>query len=120
MSKTAKSVYYFGIYLLLTGLNLMLVPNMLLGMLGLPPTDEVWIRVLGMVVFLIGVYYMTAGKNELWPFFKISLFTRPSVIIFFAIFVAVDWVGPSLLLFGVADLLGAVWTYTAMKKEGKL
>ncbi|MBK9012680.1 MAG: hypothetical protein IPM82_00530 [Saprospiraceae bacterium] len=52
--------------------------------------------------------------------FKISIFTRASVTIFFAIFVAMGLVGTSLLSFGLLDLLGAVWTYFALKKEGKL
>ena len=120
MSKSAQSVYYFGIYLLINGLSLLVMPNMILGMSGLPPTDEVWVRLAGMLVLFIGVYYIVAGKNELTPIFKISIFTRASVMVFFTVFVAMGWVGKPLLTFGLLDLLGAVWTYFALKKEGKL
>jgi len=117
MSKSATSVFYFGIYLLLTGLTLLTVPNMLLGMFGLAETSEVWIRVVGMLVLVLGGYYITAARHELRPFFQMSVHLRASVLLFFAVFVGSGMVGAPLLLFGVVDLAGALWTLQALKKE---
>jgi uncharacterized membrane-anchored protein len=119
MSNSAKSLQYFSYYLLLTGINLLFAPNLLLTTFGMPPTKEVWIRVVGMIVLLLFVYYMAASKSESPLIFKASVFTRSSVILFFAVFVMMGLATPSLLFFGGVDLAGAIWTYAAMKKEGK-
>jgi len=36
--------------MLALGLGLLLVPNLLLGLFGFPPSREVWIRVVGLLV----------------------------------------------------------------------
>lgn len=58
MNAAAKSVYYFGFYLLLLGITLITYPNLLLSTFGQPETAEVWIRVVGVIVFNIGLYYI--------------------------------------------------------------
>ena len=52
MSNAAKSVRFFGLYLVGLGAILLVVPNVLLSVFGLPMTSEVWIRVAGMLVLL--------------------------------------------------------------------
>ena len=54
MSRSALSLRVFGFYLLGTGALLVFAPNLLLGLVRLPPTHEIWIRVLGVVVFIVG------------------------------------------------------------------
>jgi hypothetical protein len=39
------------------------------------------------------------------------------VIIFFTVFVLLGLGHPSLIFFGVADLLGAIWTALALRNE---
>lgn len=117
MSKSAKSIFYFGIYLVLVGLTLLIIPNVLLGLFGLTETSEVWIRVVGMLAFILGVYYITAARHALRPFFQMSVYLRASVLLFFAVFVGLGMVGAPLLLFGLVDLGGALWTLQALKKE---
>ncbi|MGE0638167.1 MAG: hypothetical protein AB7G44_07330 [Bacteroidia bacterium] len=120
MTQSAKSVYYFGFYLVALALILLLQPNLLLGTFGLPLTDEVWIRVVGMLVLALSVYYMVVGKTGNTLFLSVTVYVRSSIIVFFTIFTLAGWVQPVIILFGAVDLLGAVWTYTALKKEGKL
>lgn len=50
MSKAAKSVLVFGIYLVVIGLTFMVVPNVALGLFGFPVTNEPWICVMGMLL----------------------------------------------------------------------
>ena len=113
MSKAAFSMFVFGIYVILLGIILMVVPNVLLSIFGLPTTTEVWVRVVGMLVFLIGYYYIRASRNEkeMINFYRWTVHARSSVIIFFIIFVAFGLVKPILILFGIVDLLAAVWTW---------
>ncbi len=110
MSKTALSLFVFGLYLILLGVILMVIPNALLAIFGLPETSEVWVRVVGMLVFLIGYYYIRASRNEkeMTSFYRWTVHARSSVIVFFIIFVAFGLVKPILILFGVVDLLAAI------------
>ena len=117
MSKSAFSVKFFGVYALLTGLNLMLAPNMLLEMFGIPATNEVWIRVVGVIAFNVGVYYWYAAKCEAKAFFEATVYARGFVLAAFVAFVAMGLVNKALILFGVVEVIGAIWTWLALKKE---
>lgn len=120
MKESAKSVFYFGIYLLAVGCTLLVVPNLLLGAFGISPAEDVWVRVVGMLALILGGYYITAARNSLEAFFQMTVYLRSSVILFFGAFVALGMVEPPLLLFGLIDLLGAGWTELALRKEKKL
>jgi|ERR1043165_3902485 hypothetical protein len=119
MSQSAKSVFYFGVYLVGLGLALMLQPNLLLSIVSIPPTTEVWIRIVGLLALALSAYYIVSGKNEVTVVFKVTVLVRASIILFFTAFVLAGLVKPALILFGVVDLLGAAWTYFALRKEGK-
>ncbi len=107
----------FGVYLLALGLFLLIAPNVLLRIFGLPEVDDVWIRVVGMMLVLFAYYDIQAARKNVTDYFRWSVVARGSVIIFFGVFVILDWVKPILLIFGGIDLLGALWTYFALKKE---
>lgn len=117
MQKSALSVFVFGIYLCLTGIVLILAPNVLLGLFGLPETGEVWIRVVGVLALIIGFYYIQTARMGLTGFFRLTLYTRFSVILFFGAFVLLGYISPPLLLFGAVDFAGALWTLAALRKE---
>jgi uncharacterized membrane protein HdeD (DUF308 family) len=116
MSSAAKSVYYFGIYLVITGITIVVAPNMMLSMLQLPETNEIWLRVAGVLVINIGVLYFYMAPTEHKLFFALSAYLRATVMVWFVLFVAFGWAAPALLVFGVVDLAGAIWTYAALKR----
>ena len=116
MTKAAKSVYYFGFYLFVLGITLVVAPNMLLSMFGFEPTTEVWIRVLGSVVFGIGIYYTVTAPSNNETFFKATIYSRVSILVWFVLFVLIGWAKPNLILFGGVDALGALWTWSALRK----
>ncbi len=115
MSKPAKSVFVFGIYLIALGAVLIATPNTLLSVFGLPSTSEVWIRVIGMFALLLAFYYIQSARKEISDFFPLTVYARASVIVFFSAFVLFGFVSPTLILFGVVDLLGAIWTGMALR-----
>jgi hypothetical protein len=119
MSAAAKTIFYFSIYLVGLGLTLLIVPNMLLNLFQLPSTNEVWIRVIGMLVLTLAYYYWQAAKSDLVTFFRMTVTSRLTVILFFGAFVLLKMAGPTLILFGVVDLLGALWTRQALPKRKK-
>lgn len=115
MSHPGKSVFVFGLYMLLLGIALVLVPNLVLPLFGFALTDEVWIRVMGQLVLYLGIYYVWAGYTERREFMAMTVPIRLSVPVFFAAFAAAGLVSPVLLLLALPDLCGALWTWRALK-----
>ncbi len=116
MTPASKSLYYFGFYLLITGITLTIFPNALLSMLQIAETSEVWIHVLGAVVFGIGLYYVFMAPSNNILFLTLSVYTRAAILVWFTVFVLIGWAPVQLILFGLLDAAGAAWTYTALKK----
>jgi hypothetical protein len=116
MTPAARSVNLFGTYLVILAIGLLVAPNVLLELFRLAPTSEVWIRVVGMLVAFIGVYYRTAAAANLTSFFLATVLLRASVPLFFLVFVLAHWVAWPLLIFGAIEALGAVWTWRALQR----
>jgi hypothetical protein len=117
MSGAALSVFVFGIYLILSGLGFTFLPNTVLGLFGLPATQEPWIRIVGWLMVLIGYYYLMSGRRELRQFFPWTVIARTSVFVIFVLFYVLNWAPWTLLIFGIVDLLGAIWTYLAQRSS---
>lgn len=117
MSRAARSVRWFGVYLGVLGAGLALAPNLLLRVFAMAQTQEVWIRVLGVVLFNVGVYYWYAAVAEAQGFFRASVVTRSLVLVAFVAFAALGIAPPMLLLFGVVDFVGGLWTAAALRGD---
>ena len=117
LSASARTVFAFGAYLAVLGLGLLVAPGPLLAPFGLPVPQEVWVRVGGMVIAMLGVYYLLAARHELLAFFAWTVATRASVIGVFAVLVVSGLAPPVLLLFGAVDLAGAIWTWRALQRD---
>lgn len=117
MSRVARSVFVFGIYLCVLGVMLVIAPNFLLTLFGLASTNDVWIRVLGTVAFWLGIFYVYAARFELEFFFTATVYARATEPLVLLTFVLLGWVGAPALLFGLLDLGGAVWTAAAMRQR---
>ena len=117
MSKAAKTIRVFGIYLIVAGIGFLIMPNKLLLILKLAPTTEVYIYIMAMLMFLLGFYYIAAARDEAKTLFRWSVFTRTSVLFFFIAFVLLKLTEPVLIGFGFVDLAGAIWTAIALKSD---
>lgn len=117
MSPAAKSIYYFGFYLYLVGITLIFVPNFLLATVQIPETNEVWIRVVGVLACCLGYYYHRSGANNDIAFCRLTIPTRVFVFLSFLTFALLDYVSPMIIGFGAIDVLGAVWTGISLRKE---
>ncbi len=118
MSKSARSVLIFGIYLAIIGLLLLSVPNLLITPLGIEPTNEVWIRLSGILLMAIAVYYILGAKHEIIVILKATSFIRFSIIFFFTAFALLELVSPVIIIISAIDFIGGLWTYFMLKKEG--
>jgi hypothetical protein len=116
MSPAARSIQVFAVYLALLALALMLAPNTLLDLFGMPLTGEVWIRVVGLLLGILGFYYWQAARAGLRQLFGWTVPARLVVPVIFAVFVALGMAPPVLLLFGAVDAAAALWTWSALRR----
>jgi len=119
MTGASRSLFAFGIYLVALGLFLLLFPNLLLRTFGVPPTNEIWIRVNGMFVICLAYYYIQAARHGMTSFIRWTVWARGAVIVYFSAFVILGGAPRALLLFGVIDLLSATWTFMALQRPAR-
>ena len=106
-----------AVYVILTGLQLIFVPNMLLGMFGFDATSEIWIKALGIVVLpLSAVYYAISKQGNREVVFS-TIISRGFVGIGFVLLVLSGQAQTSLILFAGIDIATAVWTWLELKKR---
>ena len=119
MSKGATSVFVFSIYLFVLGMMLVAVPNVLLSPFGFAETTDVWVRVVGMLVLILGYYYNHAARQDLTSFFRCTVYARFGVLAFFVAYVALGLAPPALVLFGVVDAAAALWTALTLRADSR-
>jgi len=119
MTAAVRSLKVFAVYLGILGVVLVFAPNLLLRAFGLASTSEVWIRVVGMLVLFLAVYYWTAAGLQMTGFFRATVLCRLTVPVFFIAYIAGGWAPWPLLLFGVIDLAGALWTWWGLGRPAE-
>ena len=110
MSATALSIFVFGIYVICLGFVLLFIPNTLLTIFKFEKTNEPWIRILGLVLAILGFYYIVVAQNELTPLFWASIIGRFSLFIGLAGMVLTKKVKPAIMILASVDAIGALWT----------
>ena len=101
MSKSAKSVFVFGIYLAINGLMLLLIPNVLITLLGIESTNEVWIRLCGVLFMAVAIYYILGAMHEIIVIMKATAFIRFTIILFFVSFALLEFVSPNIIIIAI-------------------
>lgn len=118
MKKTSTTLLVFGMYLVGMGLGLVLMPDFVLSTLGFPRTEEVWPHVVGALALVLAFYYISASRAGLDAFARMTVPARIGVFVLFTAFTLVGWAGPIMVALGLVDLLGALWTGSALRTEG--
>jgi hypothetical protein len=118
MSAPTVSVLVYGVYLAALGIVYMIIPNVPLRLFGFEQTTEPWIRVMAAMVVIVGYYCVQAARNRLRTFYRWTLHCRAFFPVFTVVMVIAGLVKPMLLLFGVIDLAGAVWTGMTLQSSG--
>jgi hypothetical protein len=117
MSSAARSIFVYGIYVLGLGATLLLIPNVPLRIFGLPEANEVWIRVCGMTVLFLGIFYLLAARNEVRDIFVASVAIRFAVVGFFSAFALLGYTSWNILLLTPLDVLFALWTLAELRRQ---
>jgi hypothetical protein len=117
MASAAFTIKAFGIYVVVIGIGLVLAPNLMLGPLGVAETREFWPRQLGALAVVVGYYYLASAAANARAFFVATVKGR---FAFFAMGIGLILLANApwqVLLFGLVDVAGAVWTHLALKAE---
>jgi len=117
MRPAAISIAAYAGYLVGQGVALLLLPNTILPILGLPQAADFWVRIVGMTVVFFAVYYALAARYEWRPFFAATVATRLAVPIVFAVLVATGQAPGALMLLTPADLVFSLWTFLALRRS---
>jgi len=117
MSKAERSLFVFGLYLILiVGAGFILMPTFVLDLFNLSYGDDTWIRFVGLLASIIGVYYLVAARAKLEPMFIWTVYMRSYVVVFMLAMLILGKVGISVLFFAAIDAAGAGWTFLSLKK----
>src|SRR5260221_10942564 len=117
MTAAARSILVYSIYVLGLGGTLLLAPNVPLPIVGLPQATEVWIRVAGMTVIFLGIFYLVAALNEYLQIFVASVAIRLAVPFIFRAFAAAGHVALNIVLLTPFDVIFAIWTFVELRRS---
>jgi hypothetical protein len=117
MSRIAQSITVFGVYLALAGLSFVFIPHLVLPILGFPPTTEIWIRLAGLLTLILAMYFLYSVRYQDRHFFRATIIARFMFFTGVTLFVILGWGSPVLIAFGLIDLAGAAWTWSALRAE---
>lgn len=117
MSRSARSARGFAVYVFITGAALVVAPNVVLSIFRFAPTSEIRIRLLGVAAFNIGVFAW--ASSEYSRFLRASVYTRVGFFLAVTAFVATGMAPPALIVFGLMDLFGAIWTCWALQADAQ-
>ena len=116
MSSSSRSMTAWTVYVLLLGAVLLFVPNLLLSIFQIEETDEVWIRVIGLLLIGYGAYYWTAIQAEFIAMYRMSVWVRWGIAA--GLVTLAFTVGPwQLVLFASFDFLSGLWTMLTLRSE---
>jgi hypothetical protein len=111
------SLVVHSIYVVLTGIQLVFVPNFLLSNFGFEPTSEIWIKVMGIVVASLAFMYYAISQSEDQKIVSSTVWARLFVGAGFTILALSGAAKASIVLFAGIDIATAVWTWTELRKK---
>ena len=116
-SNRHMSLVVQAIYVIITGLQLIFVPNMLLNMFGFDATSDIWIKVLGIVILPLSAVYYAISKQGNEESVRATIISRGFVGVGFILLALSGQAKLNLILFAGIDIATAVWTWVELKKK---
>lgn len=116
MTTQYRSLYGFGVYAVLAGLTFFLYPT-IFDLMGLPPVLDGWARLVGLLALVVGCYYLVNAGSGYRPFALATIIVRfgfAAGVLF--LFLSKE-MPVAILPFGIIDVLGAIWTYSEIRKK---
>jgi hypothetical protein len=116
LSPTSISLVVYSIYLGVSGAGMALIPNVLLGVLGLSPVAEtVWIRLFGSLAFVLAAKGTFGALRNLEAMMQFDVYTRIGFALFLTLLLVLGVAPRILSVFAVLDFAGAIWTEVTIR-----
>lgn len=109
MTNWKTSMYAQIAYMAGMGLPFLFAPNLMLPILGLEPTQEIWIRILGMLVLTLVVYYTLSVRRNNLEFARASVLGRLVFCLGLTV-LALVYDTYIFILFAILEAGLAIWT----------
>jgi hypothetical protein len=117
IARAMNSIRVFGVYSLIMGGVLLLIPHLILPLFDLPIGEsDIWIRILGFVLCCSSYYYIRAANAGNLEFAKYTVHTRFMAPVVIALLIATGTADWHFLSFGLVDGAGGFWTWTTMRQ----
>lgn len=108
------SLFTWGVYLAAIGGSLLVIPDTLTDVFGIDSPRDVWVRVAGVSILVAAVYYFGAAIHRARWLFWYSVPVRILSALALAALAVTEGVW-QLWLFAGVDLVGAGWTFAALR-----
>jgi hypothetical protein len=116
MTNTINSMYAQLVYMLGIGFGLLLIPNTILSIFSVLPSNDGWIRVIGALALALVIEYYTMIKQQNTAFFMGTVWGRYLFCGVLALLVALGYLEKPVYLFAILEAGLAVWTHLSLKK----
>lgn len=116
MTNPFPSLYGQMTFTILVGSVLLLIPNIIFDVLGIAPTAEPWVRILGLLVLALSIYYYFIARHGNPPIAKATVYTRLFFCIGLILFVSMRFVPITLILLPLTELGLTFWTWREISK----
>jgi len=120
MSRAARSLFVFGMYVVAVGEALIAAPAQFASLLHLPPATVGWVRVVGLLSVIIGTYDTVGSRAGCIPYIRASVPVRFGFAIGTALLVVFGQMPATILLLGATDIAGALWTAFELRANSPL
>jgi hypothetical protein len=115
MNQTYTSISVWGVLMLVFGTSYLLFPNFFLPLFGMPPTFDGWIRVVGLLITILGGYYLYGARQQDLVFCRVTIPGRLAFAVGLAALAALGFLPKPVLILAAVDLFGALWTWQTMR-----
>ena len=110
----------YGLYMVTgVGLPFLLIPHFSLGLFGLSAGDDMWVRFVGVVVAILGAFYIAAVLTRTHIMYGWTVPARYVSAAFMCVMVALDKTGLAILIFAALDALTASITWVAIRADAE-
>ncbi len=117
MSRPARTLFLFGIYVTLAGLAFLAAPEALIALLRLPPSPPGWPRIVGILSLVIGTYDLVSSRADFLPYIRASVPIRFAFAGAVTVLFLTGQMPVTVMAFGAVDAAGAVWTWAALRAQ---
>ena len=116
MSRGARSLFVFGVYVITVGAAFVLLPGKVISWLHLPTSPTGWVRIVGLLALVIGTYDVVAARAESIAYVRASVLVRFGFALGVTLVFASGEMPASILPLAAIDAVSAVWTAIVLRR----